>query len=111
MDEHLVAKLADFCGSSIDGSPLLVRVTASHRYPGPLLSVQGDIFALGSILYEIMTGVIPYHKLSEKEIEVQYSKKDFPETKSLGSVGDIIMGCWQGQYDCIDSIVIDMEGM
>ncbi|KAI9763230.1 MAG: hypothetical protein M1839_006574 [Geoglossum umbratile] len=111
LDEHLDAKLADFCGSSIDGSPLLVQVTASHRYPGPLLSVQGDIFALGSTLYEIMTGVVPYHKLSEKEIEVRYSKRDFPETKSLGSVGDIIRGCWQGRYDCVDSVVIDMEGM
>jgi serine/threonine protein kinase len=111
LNEHLNAKVADFCSSSIDGSPLLVQVTASHRYPGPLLSVQGDIFALGSTLYEIMTGVVPYHELSEEEIEARYSKRDFPETKSLGLVGGIIMGCWQGRYDCVDSIVTDMEGM
>ncbi|KAI9767789.1 MAG: hypothetical protein M1840_005470 [Geoglossum simile] len=109
LDEHLNAKLADFGGSSIDGSPLLVQVTASHRYPGPLLSVQGDIFALGSTLYEIMTGVVPYHELSEEEIEVRYSKRGFPEMKSLGSVGGIIMGCWHDRYDCVDSIVADME--
>lgn len=58
-----------------------------------------------------MTEVVPYHKLSKKEIEVQYSKRDFPKTKSLGSVGDIIIGCWQGRYDCADSVVTDMEGM
>src|SRR5271163_4530108 len=39
LDENLNAKLADFAGSSIDGSPLLIAVTASHEYPGPLLSV------------------------------------------------------------------------
>ncbi|KAI9766370.1 MAG: hypothetical protein M1840_006634 [Geoglossum simile] len=58
-----------------------------------------------------MTGVVPYHELSEEDIEVRYSKGDFPEMKSLGSVGGIIMGCWQGQYDCVDSIVTDMEAI
>jgi serine/threonine protein kinase len=36
LDRHLNAKLADFAGSSLDGSPLLIGVTASHEYPGPL---------------------------------------------------------------------------
>ena len=53
LDENLNAKLADFAGSSIYRSPLLIAVTASHECPGPLLSIKGDLFALGSVLYEI----------------------------------------------------------
>ena len=86
LDEHLNVKLADFGGSSIDGSPLLVQVTASHRYPGQLLSVQGDIFALGSTLYEIMAGVVPYHELTEEEIEARYKKGTFPKQSYSGQL-------------------------
>ena len=111
LDRHLDTKLADFAGSSLDGSDLLVAVTASHRYPGSALSVQGDIFALGSTLYEIMTGVVPYHEFSEKEIESRYSKYEFPETKSLGPIGDVITHCWQSQYNSFDAIITDLEGM
>ena len=39
LDEYLDAKLGDFGGSSLDGCPLLVEVTASHKYPGQLLSI------------------------------------------------------------------------
>lgn len=38
LDKDLNVKLADFAGSSIDGSPLLIAVTASYEYSGPLLS-------------------------------------------------------------------------
>jgi serine/threonine protein kinase len=53
LDENLNAKLAGFARSSIDGSLILIAVTASHKYPGPLLSIKGDLIALGSVLYKI----------------------------------------------------------
>jgi serine/threonine protein kinase len=58
LDMGFNAKLADFAGSSRDESPLLVGVTASHRSPRLLLSVQGDIFALG-YKARIATGCYP----------------------------------------------------
>ncbi|KAK2623873.1 hypothetical protein QTJ16_006507 [Diplocarpon rosae] len=104
-------KLSDFAGSSLDGTPLLVAATASHHCPGPPDSIQGDIFALGSTLYEIVTGNVPYHELSEEEVEARYSKGEFPKTKSLGPIGDVITGCWQGRYSSYDNIIVDIEGM
>jgi serine/threonine protein kinase len=111
LDNHFNAKLADFAGSSLDGSSLLVGVTTSHRSPGPALSVQGDIFALGSTLYEIITRASPYHEFSEEEIEARYSRCEFLETKSLGPIGDVILHCWQGQYSSCDAILTQIEGM
>jgi serine/threonine protein kinase len=93
LDRHLNAKLADFAGSSLDGSPLLIGVTASHEYPGPLLSAKADIFALGSTLYELMTESRLYAGLSDEMILDCYFKGKFPETESLGTIGGIITKC------------------
>ncbi|KAL2168837.1 hypothetical protein VTG60DRAFT_6807 [Thermothelomyces hinnuleus] len=109
LDKHLDVKLADFAGSSLDGSPLLIGVTASHEYPGPLLCVEADIFALGSTLYELMTESRPYAGLTEKVIFENYSKGKFPETKSLGVAGSIIKKCWQGEYKECKQVVGDLK--
>jgi serine/threonine protein kinase len=111
LDGQLNTKLSDFGGSSLDGSPLLVAVTASHRCPRPAISIQGDIFALGSTLYEVMTGYVPYHDFPEEEVEARYSKGEFPETKFLGPIGDIITHCWHGRYSSFDAIIADVKGM
>ena len=109
--ENLNAKLADFAGSSIDASPLLVAVTPSHEYPGNPLSVQGDLFAFGSMLYEIMTGHAPYDNLAEREINSRYMNGVFPETGSLQGVGYIIQKCWRSRYKECEGIISDLGGI
>lgn len=110
VDEHLNAKLADFAGSSIDGSALLVGVTASHESPGPLLSIQGDLFAFGCVLYELMTGHVPYEGKLEKEIHDLYKNGIFPDTNCLGAIGLVITRCWLGKYTGGGAIVKDLKG-
>jgi serine/threonine protein kinase len=111
LDENLNAKLADFAGSSLDGSPLLVIVTESHEFPGPLLSTRADIFAFGSVLYEIMTRHAPYEGWNEREIRARYLKGEFPETESLQAIGTIIKKCWQGSYNRSEILVHDLRGI
>lgn len=111
LDEGFNAKLADFAGSSIDGSPLLVGVTASHETPGSLLSVQGDLFAFGSVLYEIMTTQVPYDDKADDEIQALYTKGVFPDTSFLGTMGHIIRKCWLGKYPRSKTLVQDLKGM
>lgn len=94
LDENLDAKLADYASSLLDGSPLLVMVIASHRYPGSALSIKGDLFTFGSVLYKIITGAAPYHTLSKADIYAQFLKGEFPETKSLQVIGSIVKKCW-----------------
>lgn len=110
LDDNLHAKLADFAGSSIDGSPLLVLVTESHEFPGPLLSIQADLFAFGGVLYEIIIGHAPYEGLDEMEIRARYLKGEFPDTKSLQHIGTIINKCWQGSY-CGSDVVDNLRGI
>ncbi|KAF1990327.1 kinase-like protein [Aulographum hederae CBS 113979] len=109
LDANLDVKLADFAGSSMDGSELLVVVTASHLIPGENLSIQGDLFALGSTLYRIATGLNPYSELEEDEIETRFLNGEFPETKSLGRCGEVVSGCWRGEYTVADRVREDIE--
>lgn len=110
LDSRLDAKLADFAGSSLDGSPLLVCVTASHEYPGSLLSVEADLFALGSTLYELMAESRPYAGLSDRVIHGRYSKGQFPKTEDLGAMGIVITKCWRGEYKDCRQVVHDLKG-
>ncbi|KAL2021259.1 hypothetical protein VTK56DRAFT_7338 [Thermocarpiscus australiensis] len=111
LDASLQAKVANFAGSSIDGSPLLVLITESHEFPGPLLSIQADLFALGSVLYEFTTGHPPYEGLGDTEIRARYQKGRFPETGCLGAVGRIIEQCWRGSYSETKRIVEDLRSI
>ncbi|KAK4147640.1 kinase-like protein [Dichotomopilus funicola] len=110
LDGELNAKLADFAGSSLDGSGLLVCVAASHEYPGPTMSTQGDTFAFGSVLYEIVTGDSPFKGLPDGEIENRYKKGQFADTSSLGKMGVIIRNCWLGKYNGFDPLLRDLKG-
>ena len=110
LDRRLEAKLADFAGSSLDGSSLLIGVTASHERPGPLLCAEADIFALGSTLYELMNESRPYAGLSDTAIVQRYKGGEFAETEFLGIVGGIIKKCWQGEYKGCRQVVRDLKG-
>ncbi|EAQ90397.1 predicted protein [Chaetomium globosum CBS 148.51] len=105
LDANLDARVADFAGSSIDGSPMLVVVTESHEFPGPLSSIRADLFALGCVLYEmITTGNPPYKELEDTEIRARYLKQHFPETTSLGAVGAVIEKYWRGSFPGAGSV-------
>lgn len=110
LDGELDVKLADFAGSSIDSLPLLVAITPSSEYPGNLLSVQGDLFAFGSLAYELLTGERPYATLSEAQIQARYQQRDFPDVTSLGSIGHVIRSCWEGQYHSSKDVANDLKG-
>ncbi|KAL2167701.1 hypothetical protein VTG60DRAFT_920 [Thermothelomyces hinnuleus] len=78
---------------------------ASYESPGPRLSIQADLFALGSVFYEIMTGHPLYSDLDSTEIRTLYLNRRFPETGSLGAIGTSIEQCWQGNYSGAGPVV------
>jgi hypothetical protein len=110
LDDTLHTKLADFGGSSLDDSDLLIMVTASHRSTGNLKSINADIYALGSSFYEILTGEAPYEGFEEDEIMGLFSESKFPDTRSLGPMGDIIQDCWRGKITSAYEASMCIEG-
>ncbi|KAF2254642.1 hypothetical protein BU26DRAFT_392011, partial [Trematosphaeria pertusa] len=66
-------------------------------------TVESDLFALGSTLYELLAGQTPYEGLSDESIESLIRKGKFPDTDGL-LLGDIIMGCWEKKFSSAEDI-------
>ncbi|KAL2755467.1 hypothetical protein ACRALDRAFT_2041830 [Sodiomyces alcalophilus JCM 7366] len=111
LDGNLNARVADFAGSSLDGSPLLIESPACYQCPESTTSVKGDMFAFGSLVYEIMTGREPYQGLDGVEIRLLFASKTFPDTTHLGGLGHIVEKCWHGRYSGCDNLLRDLESI
>ncbi|KAF2254544.1 kinase-like protein [Trematosphaeria pertusa] len=102
------AKLSDFAGSSIDGSAPSVLPSPHSQYPNMLKpSIQSEMFALGSTLYEIETTQQPYCDKSDKDVEELFRAGDFPDTSAL-MLGEVISKCWRAEYEDVGEAVKDI---
>ena len=85
LDENLDARLGDFAGSSIDGEMPLVCYETSHEHPEMAgISIKSEVFAVGSTLYEMMTGSKPCKELSDQQIRNAYRQGNFPSLTFFG---------------------------
>ncbi|KAH9216720.1 kinase-like domain-containing protein, partial [Leptodontidium sp. 2 PMI_412] len=80
------AKLSDFAGSSIDAMPTT----------NP--SIQSELFALGSTLYEMETIYKPYPDKNDGELAKLFKANKFPDTQVL-MLGNVITNCWMARYE------------
>ncbi|KAI1498034.1 kinase-like domain-containing protein [Biscogniauxia marginata] len=107
VDGDLRLRLIDFSGSSIDKKPPLVvdntRFFLPRSREDDSSGVLSDIFALGSSIYEIMTGKQPYAELNEEEVELMYTRGEFPSVDKV-VCGDIISGCWMCRFDSAQAV-------
>ncbi len=55
--------------------------------------LDDDLFALGSSIYEVLTGKPPYMDLGTQEIQTLYSLQQFPDLVGL-DMRDVIRDCW-----------------
>lgn len=120
LDANLCLKIADFSGSlvtdwsRIDGysaSSFAGRVwyacesTRSYfpRDWREASTVSTDLFALGSTIYRIFAGTVPYKEQPSHEVERLYRKKLFPDISEL-LCGDVIRKCWLCQYESAQQV-------
>lgn len=72
---------------------------------------RSDLFAVGSTIYEIMTGHEPYENLDSidelEEIEALFSDQKFPSTEGI-LAHSIIENCWRQRYDSAQECVRDL---
>lgn len=101
-------KLCDFAGSSINGLEPLVEEESPYRIlPWSPRTFQTDLFALGSFIYEVSTGVRPFAEIEDEEIERRYAVQDFPSLDGL-KYHEVISRCWKSQYPCTDMLRSDI---
>ncbi|KAJ5155650.1 hypothetical protein N7492_008453 [Penicillium capsulatum] len=115
VDNASHVKFIDFAGSGIDGEGPLVCYEWCSFQPGNEIGVCTDIFAFGSMLFELETGTVPYNEL-EKTLEMGklvatverlFSENNFPPVDNL-VLGSIISGCWNGKYLSMDGVHQDI---
>lgn len=110
LDDELNARIADFAGSSIDGEDSLICYETSHELPGiDTISEKCELFALGSVFYEIMTSSKPYKELSDDEICAAYTAGSYPRLDHLHACRQIISNCWNQKYDSAAELLEDIR--
>ncbi|KAF2807828.1 kinase-like protein [Mytilinidion resinicola] len=120
VDAGLNTRLSDFNASGFDDQPDLglkgTRAQGfeipSHCLPRDLEAdntVESDLFALGSTLYELVAGHTPYEGLSDELVESLFEEKKYPSMEGL-LLNDIIMGCWKRKYPSAKDILHKMCG-
>ena len=97
------------------------RGTGSLRHQHTLNAalVQGsitisDVFAVGSAVYEIMTGHEPYEHLGSiddmEQIEALFRNEKFPSTESI-LAHNVVEDCWRQRYDSAQQCVRDVADL
>ena len=106
-------KLCDFGGSSIHGQPAIAGYECrSQRWDDTREnpSIQSELFALGSTIYEIWTTTRPYQDEPDEIVEQNYKCQCFPDVKTL-PVAKIIKNCWHGTYHSANEVVAALESL
>lgn len=112
VDAGLNARLSDFNASGFDDQPDLGSAqgleSPSHylpRDPQADNTVESDLFALDSTIYELVANRKPYEGMSDELIESLFGEGKFPSTEGL-LLGDIIMGCWKRRFTSAKDILV-----
>ncbi len=113
-DYHV--KLADFGSSLANGFDfkethceetayaLPLRGRSFHGRPGHLR----DIFALGSLMYEITEWKTPWEGSDNDEIRTNFDLNDFPPFTQEHIFAPVIRGCWMEGYNASSDVLMDL---
>ncbi|KFY61221.1 hypothetical protein V496_05138 [Pseudogymnoascus sp. VKM F-4515 (FW-2607)] len=109
VDEGLRLRIIDFEGSSIDGVEGAAVETARFFLPREWKepsTARTEVFALGSLVYEIMTGREPYQEVEDDdEVTALFVEKRFPPVDGL-MCGDVMMKCWLGEVESAEEMYL-----
>jgi len=108
LDADLNARLSNFNASGYDakaalgleGSKALRYENSSHCLPRDPMTdngIKSDLFALGSVLYELVAAHRPYENLKDDAIRFMYKQGQFPNIEGP-LLGDLVLGCWKGRF-------------
>lgn len=112
LGEDLNLRIIDFAGCSLQGrGPYILEsgafyLPADQREGGERLacSTSSDVFALGSCVFQIATGRMPYEEFEVEDVEDKFAKGEFP---GLGGVlfAEVIRRCWVCEFESAEAVV------
>ena len=70
-------------------------------------SIQSELFALGSMLYEIESTSKPYPDKNDEELEMLFKADKYLDTSEL-ILGKVITNCWMAKYKDASEAVVDI---
>lgn len=110
----LSIQLCDFAGSRINDLESSVEEETRYLAPSssslsPPRTIKTDLFALGSFIYKVSTGVRPDAEIADEEAEGLYTAKVFPSLNGL-EYHDNISICWNSKYSPVDVLRDDVPG-
>lgn len=110
VNDDLSIVLCDFSGSAIgDKESSVAHETRYSRTLGDV-SLEAEIFAIGSLIYEISTEEAPYKDLKDEVVQGLFEERTFPDT-SYVVLGDIVMRCWTGDFSSVRHIIEAIASM
>jgi serine/threonine protein kinase len=95
LDEKSEVYLMDFSGSCIDGKQGTALESVRFFLPrnqDAESTIRTDLFALGSTLYEIMTGEQPYCDLADEAVEERFRHGVFPDVATIPMGDQAVLG-------------------
>jgi serine/threonine protein kinase len=106
--------LADFASCVMNGVKMS-NVSNKTRYrlpgsdqPGYQVTVQDDLFAFGTLVYNLITGKVPYEEQTDEEVIKLYTSGIFPDLSGLPMSG-LIDRCWRGGYSSATQVLKDIR--
>src|SRR6266536_2086130 len=104
--------LCDFAGSSIDGQRLSSvsyeqRCLRRHDYSTDF-TVKDDLFALGTVIYELSTRRRPYDGKTDEEVRRLYKEGKFADVSGI-MMGNIINKYWHAGYESAAEVLADIR--
>jgi hypothetical protein len=111
--DDLSLVLCDFSGSAIGDQDALVGQEMRYRKVDGVepfrISVATEIFAIGSLIYEIITRKRPYDEIKdEDEIKGLFGAQIFPLTVYI-PLGSIINKCWLDGFKTVGEVLEDIH--
>jgi len=73
--------------------------------------ILDDLFSLGSVFYELLSGHMPYPGVDEYEVWKLYEEHVFPQLDDIRPQGfaELIRKCWNEEYISISALQSDLD--